>query len=147
LLGLVNTSVLQPQSPDTPLCGAGLIGELPHSCSEPEFLALLKKTFHLSVIRHTPLRGKSVRKVALCGGAGSFLLKKARNEGVDFFVTADLKYHEFFDAENTLVAADIGHYESEQFTTDLLADYLLEKFPTFAVFKTGLVTNPVQYYH
>jgi putative NIF3 family GTP cyclohydrolase 1 type 2 len=90
--------------------------------------------------------GKPIQKVALCGGAGSFLVSKAVQMGADIYITADMKYHEFFDANQKLVIADIGHYESEQFTIDLLHDLLAEKFPNFAVLKTGVDTNPVRYF-
>jgi dinuclear metal center YbgI/SA1388 family protein len=126
--------------------GSGLVGELSESKSENEFLTLLKKTFNLSVIRHTPLTGKPVKKIALCGGAGSFLTGAAAAAGADFYITGDIKYHEFFDANGRLVIADIGHYESEQFTIDLLFDILTQKFPTFAIQKTGVKTNPVHYF-
>lgn len=126
--------------------GAGLVGELESPMAEDDFLKKLKEAFGLRVIRHTAVRNRPVKKVALCGGAGSFLIKKAVQRGADAYVTADVKYHEFFDAEGKLVLADIGHYESEQATVDLLYDLLVEKFPTFAVLKTRLNTNPVQYY-
>ncbi len=126
--------------------GSGLIGELQESMPETSFLAKLKTEFGLPLIRHTPLRNRPVKKVALCGGAGSFLIKHALAAGADIYVTADLKYHEFFDAENQLVLADIGHWESEQFTIELLADHLMRKFPNFAVLKTGMKTNPIQYF-
>jgi dinuclear metal center YbgI/SA1388 family protein len=126
--------------------GSGLLGELPESVSEAVFLELLKEKFNLSVIRHTPLLNKPVRKIALCGGAGSFLIGAAAVSGADFYITGDIKYHEFFDANSRLVVADIGHYESEQFTIDLLFDILSQKFPTFAVLKTGVKTNPVHYF-
>lgn len=126
--------------------GSGLVGELPQPLTETEFLALLKEKFNLSVIRHTPLMGKPVKKIALCGGAGSFLIGAAIATGADFYITGDVKYHEFFDANNRLVIADIGHFESEQFTIELLFDILSQKFPTFAVLKTGVKTNPVQYF-
>jgi putative NIF3 family GTP cyclohydrolase 1 type 2 len=84
--------------------------------------------------------------VAVCGGAGSFLTGKALASGADAYVTADVKYHEFFDAEGKMLLADIGHWESEQFTIDLIHDFLKEKFPTFAVLKTGVKTNPVEYF-
>ena len=126
--------------------GAGLTGSLPEPVSEKEFLDLLKKEFQLEVIRHTPLLQKPIRKVALCGGAGSFLTKTAVAAGADVFITGDVKYHEFFDAEGKLVLADIGHWESEQFTIDLLSDFLTQKFPTFAVLKSTVKTNPVEYY-
>ncbi len=84
--------------------------------------------------------------MALCGGAGSFLIPKALAAGADIYITADMKYHEFFDANDRMVIADIGHYESEQFTIDLLQEVLEQKFPTFAVLKTGVKTNPVKYF-
>ena len=126
--------------------GAGVIGELGGEMDETEFLKMLKDRFSLAVIRHTPLRNKPVKRVAICGGAGSFLIKKALYSGADMYISSDIKYHEFFDAEGRIVVADIGHYESEQFTVDLLRDLLVEKFPTFAVLKTGVNTNPVQYF-
>lgn len=126
--------------------GSGLLGELHESFTETAFLKLLKEKFNLSVIRHTPLLGRPVKKIALCGGAGSFLTSAALAAGADFYITGDVKYHEFFDANSRLVIADIGHYESEQFTTDLLFDLLSQKFPTFAIQKTGVKTNPVHYF-
>jgi dinuclear metal center YbgI/SA1388 family protein len=126
--------------------GSGLVGDLPMLMSENELLTLVKAKFGLSVIKHTALKGKPVKKVALCGGAGSFLTKAAISAGADFYISADFKYHEFFDANGRLVIADIGHYESEQFTIALLSEFLQEKFPTFAVLKTGVVTNPVCYF-
>jgi dinuclear metal center YbgI/SA1388 family protein len=126
--------------------GSGLVGELPQPLSETDFLQLLKDKFKLSLIRHTPLLNKSVTKIALCGGAGSFLIGAAAASGAGFYITGDIKYHEFFDANNRLVIADIGHFESEQFTIDLLFDILSQKFPTFAVLKTGVKTNPVHYF-
>lgn len=126
--------------------GSGILGELSNAMDESAFLLQLKQIFGLSVIKHTVLTGKQVKKVALCGGAGSFLIGAAVAAGADFYVTGDVKYHEFFDANNRLVIADIGHYESEQFTNDLLFDILTEKFPNFAVLKTEVKTNPVHYF-
>jgi dinuclear metal center YbgI/SA1388 family protein len=126
--------------------GSGLIGELKEEMNEIDFLQLLKTKFNLKVIRHTPLTGRKVKKVALCGGAGSFLIKNALSAGADFYITSDVKYHEFFDAEDKLVIADIGHFESEQFTIDLLCDVLNLNFPTFAVLKSEVKTNPVNYF-
>jgi dinuclear metal center YbgI/SA1388 family protein len=128
------------------LIGAGMVGELENSTEERAFLQNIKEKFNLSVIKHTNLTGKPVKKVALCGGAGSFLIGAAVAAGADFYISADIKYHEFFDANGRLVIADIGHYESEQFTIDLLFEVLTEKFPNFAVLKTSLNTNPVQYF-
>ncbi|AXY78809.1 Nif3-like dinuclear metal center hexameric protein [Paraflavitalea soli] len=129
-----------------PGMGSGLLGELPDLLEGKDLLALVKKEFGLTVIRHTPLLDKPVRKVALCGGAGSFLVSKALAAGADFFITADMKYHEFFDANDRMVIADIGHFESEQFTTALLITVLQEKFTTFAVLKSEVKTNPVRYF-
>jgi dinuclear metal center YbgI/SA1388 family protein len=126
--------------------GSGLVGELPEPMDETGFLGVLKTVFGLSVIRHTPFLGKKARKIAVCGGSGSFLTGKAVAAGADFYVSADIKYHEFFDANNRLVITDIGHWESEQFTTDLLLELLQAKFPTFAVLKSGVKTNPVNYF-
>ena len=126
--------------------GSGLIAELPEPVDETIFLSQVKSAFGLSVIRHTPLLSKKVKKIALCGGAGSFLISRAIVAGADFYITADVKYHEFFDANGRLVIADIGHWESEQYTIDLLFDILKTKFPTFAVLKTEVRTNPVFYF-
>ncbi|MBD0366886.1 MAG: Nif3-like dinuclear metal center hexameric protein [Flavisolibacter sp.] len=126
--------------------GAGIIGALEAPMPEEAFLQLIKDTFQAGVVRHTSLRSKPVEKVAVCGGAGAFLIKKAVAMGADFYITADVKYHEFFDAEGRLVIADVGHYESEQYTVDLLHSLIAKKFPTFAVLKTEVNTNPVLYF-
>ena len=129
-----------------PGTGSGLVGEWEEAIPETAFLEKLKQVFRLNLVRHTALRGKPVKKIALCGGAGSFLIPNALAVEAEAFITADLKYHEFFDADGRLLLCDIGHYESEQFTIDLLAGILAQKFPTFAVLKTGVRTNPVFYY-
>ncbi len=126
--------------------GSGVVGELPASEDEKAFLGSLKEIFKVPVIRHTRFLNKPVKKVAVCGGAGSFLISKALAAGADVYVTADMKYHEFFDANDRMLIADIGHYESEQFTMDLLQEILEQKFPTFAVLKTEVKTNPVNYF-
>jgi dinuclear metal center YbgI/SA1388 family protein len=144
-LDLENRRILLPKT-EFPEVGSGIIGELKIALTENQFLELLKKKFNLAVIRHSPLCNKPVTRVAVCGGAGSFLISKALQMGADFFVSADIKYHEFFGAEDQMVIADIGHFESEQFTIDLLHDIILEKFPNFAVLKSGSFTNPVKYY-
>ena len=131
---------------DLEIIGSGLIGHLPEPMEEQTFLKLLKESFGLSVIKYTNLQNKMISKVALCGGSGSFLLQAAISKEAEIFVTADMKYHEFFNANNQIVIADIGHYESEQFTIDLLYDLLREKFATFAVQKTAINTNPVHYF-
>ena len=126
--------------------GSGLIGELPEPMNEQEFLNLLKEAFNLPVIRHTQLLQNPVKKISVCGGAGSFLIGKALAAQADFYITADVKYHEFFDADGKMVIADIGHWESEQFTIELLYEVLQANFPNFAVLKTKTVTNPVHYF-
>jgi dinuclear metal center YbgI/SA1388 family protein len=126
--------------------GSGLIGNLPRPLSEREFLSLLKEKMLTGCIRHTQFTGKEVSSVALCGGSGSFLLGNVIASGADVYVSADFKYHEFFDAEGRLLIADIGHYESEQFTMHLLHDFLTENFHTFAVRLTEVNTNPLNYF-
>ncbi len=126
--------------------GSGIIGELVQPMEETGFLSMIKEAFALTLIRHTGLRGKPVKKVALCGGAGSFMIREALSQGADVYISGDIKYHEFFDAEGRMVLADIGHYESEQGTISLLFDILKQKYPNFAVLKTGINTNPVQYF-
>lgn len=126
--------------------GSGLIGELQEDTTETQLLSKVKTDFHLSVIKHTPLLNKPVRKIAVCGGTGIFLLNNALAAGAQVYITSDIKYHEFFDADVQILLADIGHYESEQFTTELLAELLQQKFPNFAVRKTEMNTNPVIYF-
>ena len=129
-----------------PVIGSGAIGELAVAIDETIFLAEVKKIFKVPMIRHTALLNRKIKKVAVCGGAGSFLISKALAASADAFITADIKYHEFFDANNQLLIVDIGHYESEQFTINLLHEVLGQKFPTFAVLKTAVETNPVMYF-
>ncbi|WP_262248195.1 Nif3-like dinuclear metal center hexameric protein [Parapedobacter soli] len=126
--------------------GSGLVGRLEQPMDETDFLEWLKTRMGAKVIRHTALRREPVSRVAVCGGAGGFLLSQAIRAGADVFVTADYKYHEFFDAEGKIVIADIGHFESEQFTPQLLLEIIRKKFPTFAVRLTGIDTNPIKYY-
>ena len=128
-----------------PQIGAGLIGELEIETDEVSFLQNTKKSLQTNCIRHSHFTQKKVKKVAVCGGSGSFLLSKAIQAGADAFVTGDFKYHEFFDADGKILIADVGHYESEQFTIDLLYDYLSKKNHTFALLKTKINTNSVNY--
>lgn len=124
--------------------GSGAIGHFEHSISEEEFLDRVKTVFGGS-LRHTALRGRSVRRVAVCGGSGAFLIGRARAAGADAYLTADIKYHQFFEAEGQLLVADIGHYESERFTMQLIQGHLRRKLPTFAAHLTETVTNPIHY--
>lgn len=126
--------------------GSGILGELPQPMEEASLLGMLQTSFGLSVIKHSPFLQKRVQKIAICGGAGSFLIGSAIGAGADVLISADLKYHEFFDANGRILIADIGHWESEQYTTDLLFDILQAKFPTFAVLKSVIKTNPVNYF-
>lgn len=125
--------------------GSGLIGELKKPVDSAIFLQNLKKIFKVPVVRHTRILKKKLQKIALCGGAGSFLTGHAIASKADIFISSDIKYHEFFDADDKLVLADIGHYESEQYTIDLLFEELKRNFPTFAVQKTAINSNPVKY--
>jgi dinuclear metal center YbgI/SA1388 family protein len=126
--------------------GSGIIGELENEMPEQDFLQQVQHIFKTPCIKHTALTGKGVKKVAVCGGSGAFLIKQALRQGAQVYITADVKYHEFFDAEGQLMIADVGHWESEQYTIELLYDLIARKFPTFAVFKTEVNTNPVQYF-
>lgn len=125
--------------------GAGMIGELEVEMDEIEFLKMLKKEMQVGCIRHTAIRGEKVKKVAVCGGSGSQFLHTAMRKGADVFITADFKYHQFFDADGRIIVADIGHYESEQFTIELLYEKISEKFRNFALLKTTISTNPINY--
>ncbi|MCF8370863.1 MAG: Nif3-like dinuclear metal center hexameric protein [Bacteroidales bacterium] len=127
------------------LAGGGMIGTLPVPVSETDFLNTLKSVFGTGCIKHTNLLQKKIKKVALCGGSGSFMLKKAIAAKADVFVSGDFKYHEYFDAEGKILIADIGHYESEQFTKDVFYEILMKKFPKFALCLSGVETNPVNY--
>jgi dinuclear metal center YbgI/SA1388 family protein len=126
--------------------GAGIIGELPNNMEALDFLKLLSESFGQKCIKHTKIIEKAIKKVAICGGSGSFLTQVATAAGADIFVTSDVKYHEFFDADGKMILADIGHFESEQYTIDLIYDVLRQNFPTFAVLKTKVNSNPVHYF-
>jgi len=125
--------------------GSGAIGVLPTAMPQSDFLKYLKQKMNLSCIRHTGFVGKEIKTVAVCGGVGSFLLSNAIRQQADVFVSADFKYHEFFDADERILIADIGHYESEVSTNQLLADYLKNKFSTLNLHITSVNTNPIQY--
>ncbi len=125
--------------------GMGMVGELDKPVDEIEFLNRIKESFNVGCLRHTQIRNKKIKKVAVCGGAGSFLLNDAIRAGADIFITGDFKYHQFFDAENRIVIADIGHFESEQFTKELFYELLTIKFSNFAFHFTKVNTNPIKY--
>ena len=125
--------------------GSGMIGEISEPLNEMEFLKNLKIKLKTDCIRYTSLLNSKIKKVAICGGSGRFLLNAAKQSDADIFITSDFKYHEFFDAENRILIADIGHYESEQYTMDLIADFLRKKFPKFAIHLSKVNTNPINY--
>lgn len=125
--------------------GIGMVGELENEISEEDFFKYLKEKMNSEFIRHSKLLNKKIKRIAVLGGSGSFAIADAKRAGADVFVTADLKYHNFFEAENQILLTDIGHYESEQFTKKLLTAYLSEKFPNFAVLNSEINTNPVLY--
>jgi dinuclear metal center YbgI/SA1388 family protein len=129
-----------------PRVGSGMIGTLAKPMKEKDFLTMLKKNMKVNTVRHSPLLGKKIERVAVCGGSGSFLLPDAIRKRADILVTADFKYHQFFDADNKIVIADIGHYESEQFTPEIIYGLLKEKFNTFALQFSKANTNPVNYF-
>ena len=125
--------------------GAGMIGETKTEISEFDFLKKIKTTLNTGTIRHTKFLKKPIKKIALCGGSGSFLLKNAIQQKADIYISADFKYHEFFDADNKILIADAGHFETEQFTKELIFDILTKKFNNFACFLSKVNTNPINY--
>jgi dinuclear metal center YbgI/SA1388 family protein len=125
--------------------GLGILGNLEVPMPEDAFMDHMKEKLDLNMVRHTDFLGKSIQRVAACGGSGAFLLPKAISSGADIFITGDFKYHEFFDADGQIIIADVGHYESEQWTIPLLRDIIRDKFSTFAVRCTKMDTNPINY--
>jgi len=126
--------------------GIGLIGSIENPSNEQEFLAFVKEKMNASCIRHSELLHKPIKKVAVLGGSGAFAINAAKSADADIFITSDLKYHQFYEAEGKMLIADIGHYESEQFTKNLLVDYLTKKIPNFAVRLSESKTNPIKYF-
>jgi dinuclear metal center YbgI/SA1388 family protein len=125
--------------------GMGMIGDLPNEMSERAFLLYLKETMKTECVRHSAFINKKIKKVAVLGGSGSFAISDAKRAKADAYISADFKYHDFFKAENSILLADIGHYESEQFTKNLLVDYLTKKFTNFAIILSEKSTNPIYY--
>ncbi len=125
--------------------GMGMIGELEQEISEEAFLKQVKETFHCGCVRHSELLKRPIKNVAILGGSGAFAIENAKNSGADIYITADLKYHDFYKAEKKLILADIGHYESEQFTKNLLYSFLSKKISSFALILADTNTNPIKY--
>ncbi|MEG1574677.1 MAG: Nif3-like dinuclear metal center hexameric protein, partial [Bacteroidales bacterium] len=125
--------------------GSGVVGELLSPMDETDFLEMVKNVFHCGVIKHSNLLGGKVQRVALCGGAGAFLLPAAISSGADAFITGEIGYHDYFSTEEQILLVDAGHYETEQYTKDIFCDIITKKFPNFAVRYTKVGTNPVNY--
>lgn len=148
-LHLENRAILAPEpgifDKNGQPVGAGLVGELPLETDEADFLKWVKEKLHIDLIKHTPFINKQLKTIALCGGTGSFLLPEIKKRGIDCFITSDLKYHEFFEADGQFLLVDIGHGESEQYVPKLIVEHLIGKFPTFAVLESMVNTQPVRY--
>lgn len=125
--------------------GLGMIGELTSEMNEVDFLKMVKEKMDCGGIRHTNFLNKPIRKVAVLGGSGSFAIKNVIQAGADAYLTADLKYHNFYEAENRILLADIGHFESERYIKNYIVDYLTKKIPNFAFVLSQINTNPVKY--
>ena len=126
--------------------GMGSVGELKKEINEKEFLSMIEEKLETKFLRHSAISDRKIKKVAVLGGSGSFAISNAKQIKADAFVTADLKYHDFFQGENQLLLVDAGHYETERFTKKLIHDYLIEKIPNFAIALTECITNPVKYF-
>lgn len=126
--------------------GMGMVGELENALNEVDFLQEVKNKMNVDYIRHSNLLNKKIKKVAVLGGSGSFAINAAKAVGADIFITADLKYHQFYEAENKLILVDIGHFETEQFTKNLLVEILTKKIPNFAISLSESITNPIKYF-
>ena len=142
-LGLENLSFLDAKQGVS--AGSGVVGDLPAEEDERCFLERVKALFGIRCIRHNQLCGRKIRRVALCGGAGGFLLSNAIAQGVDAFLTGEMRYHDYFGHEGELLIAEMGHYESEQYTIDIFAEILTDQFPELKIVKTSLNTNPINY--
>ena len=143
-LGLTDLAFLEAKPGDV-AAGSGVVGMLPAEVDERAFLERVKALFEIQCIRHNQLSGRKIRRVALCGGAGGFLLSRAIEQGADAFLTGEMRYHDYFGHEGELLIAEMGHYESEQYTIDLLADVLGRQFPELKIVKTRNNTNPINY--
>ncbi|MBP7274124.1 MAG: Nif3-like dinuclear metal center hexameric protein [Saprospiraceae bacterium] len=137
--------VIQPTELPLATVGSGMIGSLEEPMDTKDVLHSLKKVMKANCVKHTKIVKKKIQTIAVCGGAGSFLLQHAIRAGAELFISSDFKYHEFFNADNNIVIADIGHYESEQYTGEIIFDIISKKFTTFAVYLTEVNTNPIQY--
>ncbi len=126
--------------------GMGCMGQLPNPIEEQDFFKDLKNILNTPMLRHSGFMGKKIERVALLGGSGSFAINAAKHQNADVFITADLKYHDFFKSENKVLLIDVGHYESEQFTKKIIMEFLSKNFPNFAFISSKTDTNPVHYF-
>lgn len=143
-LGLKDVRVLEPKDSDGET-GAGLVGVLPEAVEKEDFLATVKETFDVACLRYNSWTGEKVKTVALCGGAGGFLIPEAVKAGADCFITGEIGYHKFFGLENDILLMELGHFESEQYTVELIETILRKRFPELLLFRTELETNPINY--
>ncbi|MBR3013916.1 MAG: Nif3-like dinuclear metal center hexameric protein [Bacteroidaceae bacterium] len=144
-IGLTHVEVLDPRADGWLNAGAGVVGELPEPEAEEAFLRRIKQTFEVGCVKHTALTGRQIRRVALCGGAGAFLMPEAIKKGADVFITGEIKYHDYFGRAEEILLAEIGHYESEQYTKEIFKKIISEQFPEVRVMMTSVNTNPINY--
>ena len=144
-LGMEGLKILNPKDASM-TTGLGVVGHMPSPVSCTDLLTRVRTSFNCGVIRHSPLIDRPLHKIAVCGGSGAFLIHEALRQGADAYITADIKYHEFFEADGRMLLMDIGHYESEQFTTALLYELVTKNYSNFASHCTKMITNPVQYF-
>ena len=145
-LGLTNLHLLQPSEADPEICGAGMVGEFDQPMGEEEFLNRVATVIGSPCLKHSALTGRKIKKVALCGGSGTPFMPDALSQKADAYLTADIKYHDFFVPEGNILLVDGGHFETEQFTKDLIKVIIQKKFPTFAAEIAATNTNAVHYY-
>ena len=143
-IGLRDVTFLTP-SQNNGMSGSGIIGTLSEPETETDFLRRIKKLFEVGCLRHNKMTGRQIQRVAICGGAGAFLIPDAIAAAADVFITGEIRYHEYFGHEREILLAEIGHYESEQYTKELLAEYLQRQFPGLKVEQTKINTNPIKY--
>ena len=145
-LGLTDLHLLQPSENEPEVCGAGMVGELARPMEELDFLGLVATAIGSPCLKHSALTGRPIQKVALCGGSGTPFMSDALRQKADAYLTADIKYHDFFVPEGNILLVDGGHFETEQFTKDLIKDIIQKKFPNFAAEIAETVTNSVHYF-
>lgn len=145
-LGLKNLHLLQPSEAQPEICGAGMIGEFATPMDELDFLNLVAEAIGSPCLRHSALTGRKIAKVALCGGSGTPFMPDALRQKADAYLTADIKYHDFFVPEGKILLVDGGHFETEQFTKQLIKELIQKKFPTFAAEIAATNTNAIHYF-